>query len=111
MATVGLPPAQGRWGLEAVCTGSRKRMKRKELDIDITHEWQLMTLLQETVREKGSSGAARVLEIDRRTVTACMKKGRMSWRVREALERRCRRASGQRRSVSTDATRSWRHSR
>ncbi len=68
-------------------------MKRKRSDIEgsiaveNTHEWQLMTLLQEMVREKGSSGAARVLEIDPRTVAACMKKGRLSWRVREALGR------------------------
>ncbi len=68
-------------------------MKRNGSDIEgsiafeSTHERQLMTLLQEMVREKGRGGAARVLEIDPRTVAACMKKGRLSWRVKEALER------------------------
>ena len=78
---------------EQDCTGRWNRMKRTRSDIEgsiaveNTHERQLMTLLQEMVREKGCGGAARVLEIDRRTVAACMKKGRLSWRVREALER------------------------
>ena len=68
-------------------------MRRKRSDIEgsmaveNTHEQQLMTLLQDMVREKGASGAAQVLEIDRRTVTACINKGRLSWRVRETLER------------------------
>ena len=68
-------------------------MRRRRSDIESsmavenTHEQQLMTLLQEMVREKGASGAAQVLEIDRRTVAACIKKGRLSWRVRETLER------------------------
>ena len=68
-------------------------MRRKRSDIEgsiaveTTHEQQLMTLLKEMVREKGASGAAQVLEIDRRTVAASIEKGRLSWRVRETLER------------------------
>ena len=68
-------------------------MKQKRTNIkggiavDDTHERQLMALLQEMVREKGYSGTARVLEIDRRTVASCMKKGRLSRRVRQVLER------------------------
>ena len=62
-------------------------MKRKGLDNEDTHEQQLMTLLQEMVREKGYRGVARVLEIDRRTVAACMNRGGLSLRAREALVR------------------------
>ncbi len=66
---------------EQDCTGRWNRMKRQGSDIggsiavENTHERQLMTLLQEMVREKSCGDAARVLEIDRRTVAACMKKG------------------------------------
>ena len=38
--------------------------------------------------EKGHRGSARVLGIDHSKVAGCMEGGRMSWRVREALERR-----------------------
>ena len=62
-------------------------MKRQGLDTEDTHDQQLMTLLQEMVRDKGYRGAARVLEIDRRTVAACMNRGGLSWRAREALVR------------------------
>ncbi len=53
-------------------------MKRKGLDNEDTHDQQLMTLLQEMVRDKGYRGAARVLEIDHRTVAACMNRGGLS---------------------------------
>ena len=59
-------------------------MKRKGLDIE---DQQLMTLLQEMVRDKGYRGTARVLEIDRRTVAASMNRGVLSWRARDALVR------------------------
>ena len=59
-------------------------MKRKGLDIE---DQQLMTLLQEMVQDKGYRGTARVLEIDRRTVAACINRGGLSWRAREALVR------------------------
>ena len=62
-------------------------MKRKGFDNEDSHDHQLMTLLQEMVRDKGYRGAARVLEIDRRTVAACMNRGGLSWRAREALVR------------------------
>ena len=45
-----------------------------------------MALFHELVRKKGNRGAASVLGIDPRTVASCMKTGRLSWRVREALE-------------------------
>ena len=56
-------------------------------DVENMHHLRLMTLLQELVREKGYKGAARVLEIDHRTVAEIAKTGRLSRRVREALER------------------------
>ena len=56
-------------------------------DVENVHHMRLMTLLQELVREKGYRGAARVLELDRRTVTTCATTGRLSRRARHALER------------------------
>ena len=50
---------------------------------------RLMALLHDLVRKHGGRrGAARVLGIDRRTVAVCMDGRGMSWRMREALERR-----------------------
>ena len=54
--------------------------------VEDLHHLRLMALLHELVREKGNRGAASVLGIDPRTVASCMKTGRLSWRVREALE-------------------------
>ena len=59
----------------------------KSRDVENVHHMRLMTLLQELVREKGYRGAARVLELDRRTVTTCATTGRLSRRARHALER------------------------
>ena len=56
-------------------------------DVENMYHMRLMTLLQELVRERGYKGAARVLEIDQRTVAECARTGRLSRRVREALER------------------------
>ena len=56
-------------------------------DIENMHHMRLMTLLQELVRDKGYKGAARVLELDQRTVAECAKTGQLSRRVRQALER------------------------
>ncbi len=56
-------------------------------DVENMYHMRLMTLLQELVRERGHKGAARVLEIDQRTVAECARTGRLSRRVREALER------------------------
>ena len=62
-------------------------MKRKGLDNEDTHDQRLMTLLQEMVRDKGYRGAARVLEVDRRTVVSSLKAGKLSNRVRSMLVR------------------------
>ena len=59
----------------------------KSRDVENVHHMRLMTLLQELVREKGYRGAARVLELDQRTVAESAKTGRLSRRVRQALER------------------------
>ena len=56
-------------------------------DIENMHHMRLMTLLQELVRDKGYKGAARVLELDQRTVAECARTGQLSRRVRQALER------------------------
>ena len=55
--------------------------------VEDLHHLRLMALLHELVRGKGNRGAASALGIDHRTVASCMKTGRLSWRVREALER------------------------
>ena len=55
--------------------------------VEDVHHLRLMALLHELVREKGNRGAAAVLGIDPKTVASCMRTGRLSWRVREALER------------------------
>ena len=54
-------------------------------DIENMHHMRLMTLLQELVRDKGFKGAARVLELDQRTVAECAKTGQLSRRVRQAV--------------------------
>ena len=56
-------------------------------DVANMYHMRLMALLQELVRERGYKGAARVLEIDQRTVADSARTGRLSRRVREGLER------------------------
>ena len=56
-------------------------------DVENVYHMRLMALLQELVRDKGFKGAARVLEIDQRTVAESAKTGQLSRRVRQALER------------------------
>ena len=54
--------------------------------VEDVHHLRLMALLHELVRVKGNKGTAAALGIDPRTVASCIKTGRLSWRVREALE-------------------------
>ena len=56
-------------------------------DVENVYHMRLMALLKELVRDKGFKGAARVLELDQRTVTESAKTGQLSRRVRQALER------------------------
>ena len=58
----------------------------KSRNIENLHDLRLMALLHELVRDKGRRGAAAALGIDHRTVAGSIKGGRLSWRVREALE-------------------------
>ena len=56
-------------------------------DVANVYHLRLMTLLQELVRDKGHHGAARVLELDQKTVAECARTGVLTRRVRQALER------------------------
>ena len=56
-------------------------------DVANVYHLRLMTLLQELVRDKGYHGAARVLEIDQKTITESARTGVLTRRVRQALER------------------------
>ena len=56
-------------------------------DVENTHHMRLMTLLDELVRDKGLKAAARLLELDQRTVEQSMRTGRLSRRVRQAVGR------------------------
>ena len=56
-------------------------------DVENVYHMRLMALLKELVRDKGFKGAARVLELDQRTVAECARTGQLSRRVRQALER------------------------
>ena len=55
--------------------------------VENMYHMRLMALLQELVRKRGPKGAARVLEIDPKTVGESIKTGRLSRRTRDALER------------------------
>ncbi len=56
--------------------------------VEDVHDLRLMALLHELVRKKGKGnrGAAQALGIDPRKVASRMKMGRLSRRVKEALE-------------------------
>ena len=56
-------------------------------DVENVYHMRLMALLKELVRDKGYKGAARVLELDQRTVAESARTGQLSRRVRQALER------------------------
>ena len=85
-------------------------------DVENMHHMRLMTLLQELVRDKGYKGAARVLELDQRTVAECARTGQLSRRVRQALERAlqegvgvgCGQAAGAQRQAGESGSRRWR---
>ena len=50
-------------------------------------QMRLLVLLEELVRDKGIMAAARHLNVDRRTLTAALRTGRLSRRMRGALEK------------------------
>ena len=55
--------------------------------VENMYHMRLMALLQELVRKRGNKGAARVLEIDPKTVAESVETGRLSRRARDSLER------------------------
>ena len=55
--------------------------------VENMYHMRLMALLQELVRKRGPKGAARVLEIDPKTVAESIRTGRLSRRTRDSLER------------------------
>ena len=55
--------------------------------VENMYHMRLMALLQELVRKRGIKGAARVLEIDPKTVAESVKTGQLSRRTRDSLER------------------------
>ncbi len=63
-------------------------------DVEDVYHLRLMALLKELVRDKGYKGAARILEIDHRTVADCVKTDKLSRRARSALERALQEGAG-----------------
>ena len=55
-------------------------------DIEDLHHLRLMALLDELVRDKGARKAAEDLGVDHRTLSASMESGRLSRRMRVALD-------------------------
>ena len=55
--------------------------------VENMYHMRLMALLQELVRKRGPKGAARVLEIDPKTVAESVRIGQLSRRTRDSLER------------------------
>ena len=55
--------------------------------VENMYHMRLMALLQELVRKRGPKGAARVLEIDPKTVAESVRTGQLSRRTRDSLER------------------------
>ncbi len=55
--------------------------------VENMYHMRLMALLQELVRKRGPKGAARVLEIDPKTVAESIRTGQLSRRTRDSLER------------------------
>ena len=56
--------------------------------VEDVHGVRLMALLRELVRERDVKGAAEELGVDARTLTTSMRRGRLSDRMRVALEQR-----------------------
>ena len=57
----------------------------KSKSIEDLHHLRLMALLDELVRDKGARKAAADLDVDHRTLTASLESGRLSRRMRVAL--------------------------
>ncbi len=66
---------------------SRDPVFEKSRSVEDVHHLRLMTLLNELVQGKGIMREARELDVDHRTLAAGMESGRLSRRVRGALEK------------------------
>ncbi len=66
---------------------SREPVFEKSRSVQDMHHMRLMTLLSELVRDKGVMRAAAALDVDHRTLTASMERGRLSRRMRNALDK------------------------
>ena len=64
-----------------------KPVFEKSRSVQDMHHMRLMALLSELVRDKGVMKAAEELDVDHRTLTASMERGRLSRRMRGALEK------------------------
>ena len=80
--------------------------------VENMYHMRLMALLQELVRKRGPKGAARVLEIDPKTVAESVKTGQLSRRTRDSLERALQEgvgsAAAQQREAQREARRAGR---
>ena len=66
---------------------TREPILEKSRSVGDLQHTRLMTLLEELVRDKGSREAAQALGVDHRTLAASLESGRLSRRMRTALEK------------------------
>ena len=66
---------------------SREPVFEKSRSVQDMQQMRLTALLSELVRDKGIMRAAKMLDVDHRTLTASLERGRLSRRMRGALER------------------------
>ena len=66
---------------------SREPVFEKSRSVEDVHHLRLMALLRELVRNKGVMKATQELNVDYRTLTNSLKDGRLSRRMRQALEK------------------------
>ena len=64
-----------------------KPVFEKSRSVEDMHHMRLMALLNELVRDKGVMKAAEALDVDYKTLTASMKRGRLSRRMRTVLDK------------------------
>ncbi len=66
---------------------TRKAVFEKSRSVEDMHHMRLMALLSELVRDKGVMKAAEALGVDHRTLTSSMERGKLSRRMRVALDK------------------------
>ena len=64
-----------------------KPVFEKSRSVEDMHHMRLMALLNELVKDKGVMKAAEALDVDYKTLTASMKRGRLSRRMRTVLDK------------------------